>query len=129
MNILQAANSPFRIPRHASKDRPPKLYDVAKRLLDLILSAAVLVPLSPAFAVIALLVRLTSPGPVLFRQQRVGRGGALFTMYKFRSMYINHVLHDEAGSIERTARRLGIPRSSLYNKMKRFEIPPGTGRL
>ena len=43
--------------------------------------------------------------------------------------YINHVLRDEAGSIERAARRLGIPRSSLYNKMKRFEIPHGTGRL
>ena len=43
--------------------------------------------------------------------------------------YINLVLRDECGSIERTARRLGIPRSSLYNKMKRFEIAPGTGRM
>ncbi|MGH9808388.1 MAG: helix-turn-helix domain-containing protein [Terriglobia bacterium] len=42
--------------------------------------------------------------------------------------FISDVLLAEAGSIERTARRLGIPRSSLYNKMKRFEIPQGTGR-
>jgi DNA-binding NtrC family response regulator len=43
--------------------------------------------------------------------------------------YINLVLEDEGGSIDRSARRLGIPRSSLYNKMKRFEIPHGTGRI
>ncbi len=51
------------------------------------------------------------------------------TLKQMERAYINHVLRDEAGSIERAARRLGIPRSSLYNKMKRFEIPHGTGRL
>lgn len=51
------------------------------------------------------------------------------TLKQMERAYISHVLHDEAGSIERAARRLGIPRSSLYNKMKRFEIPQGTGRL
>jgi DNA-binding NtrC family response regulator len=51
------------------------------------------------------------------------------TLKQMERAYINHVLQDEAGSIERAARRLGIPRSSLYNKMKRFEIPQGTGRL
>ena len=55
--------------------------------------------------------------------------GATGTLKQMESAYIKHVLHDENGSIERSARRLGIPRSSLYNKMKRFEIPPGTGRL
>ena len=51
------------------------------------------------------------------------------TLKQMECAYIHHVLHDEGGSIERTARRLGIPRSSLYNKMKRFEIPQGTGRM
>ncbi len=51
------------------------------------------------------------------------------TLKDMERAYINHVLHLEGGSIERTARRLGIPRSSLYNKMRRFEIPNGTGRL
>jgi DNA-binding NtrC family response regulator len=51
------------------------------------------------------------------------------TLKQMERAYINHVLHDESGSIERAALRLGIPRSSLYNKMKRFEIPQGTGRL
>jgi transcriptional regulator with PAS, ATPase and Fis domain len=51
------------------------------------------------------------------------------TLKQMECAYIHHVLHDEAGSIERAARRLGIPRSSLYNKMRRFEIPQGTGRM
>jgi DNA-binding NtrC family response regulator len=55
-------------------------------------------------------------------------GTAIGTLKQMECAYINHVLHDEGGSIERAARRLGIPRSSLYNKMKRFEIPQGTGR-
>lgn len=55
--------------------------------------------------------------------------GLTGTLKQMESAYIQHVLGAEAGSIERTARRLGIPRSSLYNKMKRFEIPHGTGRL
>jgi capsular polysaccharide biosynthesis protein len=50
------------------------------------------------------------------------------TLKQMECAYINLVLQDEGGSIDRSARRLGIPRSSLYNKMKRFEIPPGTGR-
>ena len=51
------------------------------------------------------------------------------TLKQIEKAYIHLVLRDEAGSIERTARRLGIPRSSLYNKMRRFEIPQGTGRV
>ncbi len=51
------------------------------------------------------------------------------TLRDVERAYIHHVLQDEGGSIERAARRLGIPRSSLYNKMRRFEIPHGTGRL
>jgi transcriptional regulator with PAS, ATPase and Fis domain len=51
------------------------------------------------------------------------------TLKDMERAYINHVLRDEGGSIERSARRLGIPRSSLYNKMRRFDIPHGTGRL
>ncbi len=51
------------------------------------------------------------------------------TLRDVERAYINLVLRDEGGSIERAARRLGIPRSSLYNKMRRFEIPQGTGRF
>ena len=57
-----------------------------KRALDRVASAGLLLALSPLLAVIALAIRLTSPGPVLFRQIRVGRDGRRFKMLKFRSM-------------------------------------------
>ena len=58
-----------------------------------------------------------------------GMGSGTGTLKQMERAYIHLVLHDERGSIERSARRLGIPRSSLYNKMKRYDIPPGTGRV
>ncbi|HZN54297.1 MAG TPA: sugar transferase, partial [Candidatus Polarisedimenticolaceae bacterium] len=66
---------------------------LVKRMTDLVASAGALVLLSPLYAVVAVLVRATSPGPVFFRQTRVGLNGRTFTLYKFRSM-----VHDaEAG--------------------------------
>ncbi len=57
-----------------------------KRAFDAAVSGALLVVLAPVLALVAVLVRLESPGPVLFSQPRVGKGGTLFTMYKFRTM-------------------------------------------
>jgi exopolysaccharide biosynthesis polyprenyl glycosylphosphotransferase len=59
---------------------------VIKRAVDIVGSGVGLLVLSPVFAVIAALVKVHSPGPVLFRQQRVGRGGRLFRIAKFRTM-------------------------------------------
>jgi exopolysaccharide biosynthesis polyprenyl glycosylphosphotransferase len=59
---------------------------VVKRAFDLTLASTLLVLTLPVMAVVALAVRLDSPGPALFRQQRVGENGRLFTIYKFRSM-------------------------------------------
>ncbi len=61
----------------------------AKRVLDVTGSAAFLLLTSPVLLVVAALVKLTSPGPVLFRQQRVGWNGKPFTMLKFRTMSVN----------------------------------------
>ncbi len=58
-----------------------------KRSLDVSISTIVLLVLLPVLLVVSLLVRLSSPGPVLFRQQRVGREGKRFSFYKFRTMY------------------------------------------
>ena len=59
-----------------------------KRLLDMVLSVLALLVLWPAMLLIALAIRLDSPGPALFAQRRVGRGGRLFTMLKFRTMRV-----------------------------------------
>jgi len=59
---------------------------VIKRLLDVLLASLALIVLAPLLAVLWLLVRLDSPGPAVFRQQRLGRAELPFTLYKFRSM-------------------------------------------
>jgi len=59
---------------------------MAKRLLDLTVSALALLLLSPLLLLIALAVKLDSAGPVFFRQERVGQGGRLFRIHKFRTM-------------------------------------------
>jgi lipopolysaccharide/colanic/teichoic acid biosynthesis glycosyltransferase len=61
-----------------------------KRVMDIAISSLALIVLSPLLFLIALLVKCTSKGPVLFRQERVGRFGAPFTFLKFRSMYVNN---------------------------------------
>ena len=67
-----------------------------KRCLDVMGSAALLVLISPLFLLIAALVKLKSPGPVFFKQVRVGRYGKPFTMLKFRTMHVNndHAIHE-----------------------------------
>jgi exopolysaccharide biosynthesis polyprenyl glycosylphosphotransferase len=60
-----------------------------KRLVDVVGAALGLVVLAPLFLIIAALIRLTSPGPVVFRQLRIGLGGELFWMYKFRTMQVD----------------------------------------
>ncbi len=66
--------------------KPGLGYRVAKRLLDLLVAALALVALSPLFAILALLIKATSRGPVFFHQQRAGLGRQPFVMLKFRSM-------------------------------------------
>ncbi|HOV18537.1 sugar transferase [Ottowia sp.] len=66
---------------------------MSKRLMDWLITLALLPVALPLMAAIALWVRLDSPGPALFRQERVGRGGRLFRIHKFRTMR----LHDDSG--------------------------------
>jgi lipopolysaccharide/colanic/teichoic acid biosynthesis glycosyltransferase len=77
--------------RHAA------LYEGLKRVLDLAGSLTLLAILSPLLGLIAGLVKLKSPGPVFFRQIRVGQGMKPFTMLKFRTMYVNadDAIHQE----------------------------------
>ena len=63
-----------------------KLQLAVKRCFDILVSLLVLVPFLPVWAVIALLIKLTSPGPVFFLQDRPGKDAAIFKVYKFRTM-------------------------------------------
>ncbi len=60
-----------------------------KRLFDIIVCLGLLILLLPFFLVIALLIKITSPGPVFYKGKRVGKGGKIFYMHKFRSMVVN----------------------------------------
>jgi lipopolysaccharide/colanic/teichoic acid biosynthesis glycosyltransferase len=66
--------------------QPATAGDVARRALDIVLALAMLFVLAPVLLLVALAIRIDSRGPVLFRQRRVGRGMAEFTVLKFRSM-------------------------------------------
>ena len=93
-----------------------------KRLLDIVLSFAAMVVLAVPLLILALIVKLDSPGPVLFWQKRVGIHKETFMMPKFRSMYVEtpsevptHLLNDPQRWITRAGR--------IYRKMSLDELP------
>ena len=90
-----------------------------KRLFDMVCAALGLLVLSPVLLVCALLVGLTTPGGVLFRQERIGKDGVPFTIYKFRSMR-----KDNAGLKISTSRDTRItPVGRVLRKTKLDELP------
>lgn len=90
-----------------------------KRALDLTLSVAGLIATSPVLAVAALAVRLDSPGPVFFRQERIGQGGKSFRIHKFRTMS-----HGAAGLAVSTSSDARITRvGRVLRRSKLDELP------
>jgi lipopolysaccharide/colanic/teichoic acid biosynthesis glycosyltransferase len=88
-----------------------------KRIFDLICVVPALILISPLFGIIAIAVRVSSSGPIIFRQQRAGRYRKLFTIYKFRTMLEN----SEATGPEHTAK--GDPRITKVGKfLRRFKL-------
>jgi lipopolysaccharide/colanic/teichoic acid biosynthesis glycosyltransferase len=69
---------------------PGHVYEAAKRTIDIMLSLALIVIVVPLLVFLCLLVRSTSAGPALFRQERLGRDKQPFTLLKLRTMYINN---------------------------------------
>ena len=81
MSAHAVSSAPARAERRAARS--------FKRAMDIVVAGAALVLAAPLLLVIALAIRIDSPGPVLFRQQRVGRGGRRFAMWKFRTMCLD----------------------------------------
>ncbi len=72
------------------KPAAKRLYNrVIKRTIDILISVIALIVLSPTMLISSILIKLTSRGPVIFKQQRIGRGAKEFTIYKFRTMQVN----------------------------------------
>lgn len=69
--------------------REGRIEAALRRGMDIVLGTALLLATLPLLLVTALAIRLDSPGPILYRQERVGRGGRVFTLFKFRSMVVD----------------------------------------
>ena len=89
-DVQQRPSDPALYPDLAKRASGSKLYLAAKRAMDVVGSAAGLLIFAPLFLTIALAIKLTSKGPVFFRQQRIGQFGTPFVFLKFRTMYLNN---------------------------------------
>jgi exopolysaccharide biosynthesis polyprenyl glycosylphosphotransferase len=89
-NNPERQSNPTLYPDLHKRDGANRLGRALKRGMDVCGSLLLLTVLSPVFFAIAAAIKLTSRGPVLFRQQRIGEHGTAFTFLKFRSMYVNN---------------------------------------
>lgn len=101
------------------KKKSRALGKFCKRIFDILASAVGLILLSPLFLVIAILMKLKMPGPVLFRQERIGRNGKLFTILKFRSMILDH----KGSTISVKGEKRITPLGAFLRKYKLDELP------
>ncbi|MCM1150500.1 MAG: sugar transferase [Alistipes sp.] len=93
---------------------------IAKFLFDRIMALIGLLALWPLLLIVALLIRIRMPGgPVIFKQKRVGRHGRLFTMYKFRSMIVDH----SGSSVSVQGESRITPLGAVLRKYKLDELP------
>src|SRR5581483_8028800 len=92
-----ATLDPLLYPEIISENKTRTISRVVKRSMDIAGSLSLLCVSSPLLIAISTLIKLTSPGPVLFRQERIGQGGRRFTFLKFRSMYHanDHAIHQQ----------------------------------
>lgn len=70
------------------------IYAVVKRIMDFVIATILVVAFSPLFLLVAILIKIDSQGPVFFRQERVGKGGKIFRIFKFRSMTVDNDMRD-----------------------------------
>ena len=115
--MLSAASCPSGIEIEVSGWNQSK----GKRLFDLLFAAVMLILVSPAMLVVAFLVRISSRGPVLYRQQRVGKDGREFQLIKFRTM--GHASERGGASVTRAGDPRITPVGRVLRKWKLDELP------
>lgn len=92
-----------------------------KRTLDIVVSLCVLLLLSPVYLIVAIMVKRSSPGPVFFKQIRIGRYGKPFHIFKFRSMYVN--AEDAGPALSSDGDKRITPIGVVLRKYRLDEIP------
>jgi lipopolysaccharide/colanic/teichoic acid biosynthesis glycosyltransferase len=93
-----------------------------KRGLDLIVGITGFLVVIPTALIIALAIRITSPGPLLFRQDRIGKNGRAFTLYKFRTMYFDAESQTGPSWASKSDPRI-VPLGRLLRKLRLDELP------
>ena len=83
---MSEPNKPLEIAAILEKRKPQLLL---KRLMDIVVSGGALLVISPVLLIVALAIKIDDPGPVFYRQVRVGRGGKTFRIFKFRTMVVD----------------------------------------
>jgi len=97
---------------------------VGKRFLDVIASLTLLVLLAPLLGLLALWIRLDSPGPALFRQMRLGRKGIPFELYKFRSMVVRGSVDQYREAVVEEAKDSRITRAGRWLRITSLDELP-----
>jgi len=92
-----------------------------KRMLDVVGSALGLLLLLPVLAIVAVIIKLDSPGPIFFRQERVGRGGRSFRIFKFRSMVVSAARAGTALTVRADTR---ITRAGMFLRSSKLDELP-----
>jgi lipopolysaccharide/colanic/teichoic acid biosynthesis glycosyltransferase len=89
-DLPQRPSNPALYPDLDSREKNDRLNSAIKRMMDIVGSLLAILIFSPVFLAIAVAIKLTSKGPILFRQKRIGQYGAPFVFTKFRSMHVNN---------------------------------------
>lgn len=101
----------------ASMEKHPNM--ILKRTFDFVTAFMALLLLSPVFVVIALMIKIITPGPVFFSQKRVGQHAEIFTLYKFRTMSVDH----KGSTITVKGEHRITPLGAFLRKYKLDELP------
>lgn len=101
------------------------MYAVIKRVMDFVIATILVVAFSPLFLLIAVLIKIDSRGPVFFRQERVGKNGKIFRIFKFRSMVSDNDMRDFSSRDKYTFVGKIIRRLSLDELPQLFNVIRG----